>query len=133
MIYAIICSRCASAATFKTSLQQPLRRPEQQHCRRYFLILSWPIESFSPRFWKSQTRRFYYNTGLRIYLYKCFNCRLKSSATVQHMHPLANLTFSAGHSGIAQLLRMSPSTPTSPNPFNTTAKRLPPGFCIRST
>ena len=58
---------------------------------------------------------------------------MKSSATVQQMHPLASsMMFSAGQSGMAQLFKISPSTPTSPNSLTTIANRLPPGFCINS-
>ena len=41
---------------------------------------------------------------------------IKSSATVQQIHPLDNSTiFSAGQLGIAHDFNISPSTPTSPN------------------
>ena len=62
----------------------------------------------------------------------CSMVGMKSSATVQQMQPFASsMIFSAGQFGMAQDFRISPSTPTSPNSLTTTARRLPPGFCIR--
>ena len=56
---------------------------------------------------------------------------MKSSATVQQIQPLASSTiFSSGQLGIAQLFRISPSTPTSPNSFTITANRLSVLDCI---
>src|SRR5690606_35657529 len=53
----------------------------------------------------------------------------KSSATVQQMQPLASSTiFSSGQDSTAQPLRMSPSTPTSPNSLTMSARRLSSTF-----
>ena len=53
----------------------------------------------------------------------------KSSATVQQMQPLASSTmFSSGQASMPQPLRISPSTPTSPNSLMISASRLPPAF-----
>ncbi|VVT08555.1 hypothetical protein RV134_260041 [Roseovarius sp. EC-HK134] len=54
---------------------------------------------------------------------------MKSSATVQQMQPFDNsITSSSEQVSIPQPLRMSPSTPRSPNSLMMSAMRLPPAF-----